>query len=97
MHGVAQVQGLSQEIQNFSNIMVYPMQELEDCRDELLDDTKLDRPKQILEMLVTKKVSTTLDAMISLGALKSYHFLDTKLIVLKGILEGRAIKVLFDS
>ena len=68
----------------------------EDSEEDLLD-SRVESPQHILAILVTNKVPSLPDAMLSLGAQKGYQFPDTKLIVLKRIVNQHPFKVLFDT
>ena len=61
-----------------------PMQELEGCEDDLLEDVPRDHSHQILMMIVTKKVLNVPDVVLSPGAQRGYRFLDMESIVCKG-------------
>ena len=57
-----------------------------------------DQPVQrILAVSVTRKVPTAPEVVLSVGAQKGYQFPDTELVVLKGIVQGTPVKVLFDT
>ena len=78
-------------------IVINPVQVSEDSGDDLLDDTPQDHPKRILAITVTKKVPTVPDVVLSPRTQQGYQFLDTKLIVMKGTLQGVLVKILFDT
>ena len=79
-----------------ANMMLNPVPETEDSEEDLLD-SPMESPQHILAILVTKKVPSLPDAVLSPGAQKGYQFPDTELIVLKGTVNQHPVKVLFDT
>ena len=65
-----------------ANMMLNPLGETENSEEDLLD-SPVESPQHILAILVTQKVSSLPDVVLSLGPQKGYQFLNTKLIVQK--------------
>ncbi|MCO5612452.1 hypothetical protein L7F22_066719 [Adiantum nelumboides] len=81
-----------------ANMVVNPMQEVDDSEEDLLDSPyPSPKSQRILAISVTKKVSSVPDAVLSPGAQQGYQFPDTELIVLKGTLNDKPVKILFDT
>ncbi|MCO5549350.1 hypothetical protein L7F22_002820 [Adiantum nelumboides] len=81
-----------------ANMVVIPLQEVDDSEKDLLDSPDPSPQSQrILAILVTKKIPIVPDAVLSPGAQQGYQFPDTELIVLKGTLKDKPIKILFDT
>ncbi|MCO5597304.1 hypothetical protein L7F22_051380 [Adiantum nelumboides] len=79
-------------------MVVNPMQEVDDSEEELLGTPEpTPHSQRILAISVTKKVSSVPDAVLSPGAQQGYQFPDTELIVLKGTLNDKPVKILFDT
>ena len=78
-------------------MVVNPLQDADDSdKDLLVADSSPLRPR-ILAISVTKKVSTIPDAVLSPGAQRGYQFPDTELIVLKGTVQDKPVRILFDT
>ncbi|MCO5611293.1 hypothetical protein L7F22_065545 [Adiantum nelumboides] len=80
-------------------MIVNPMQSVEEEHDDLEESSPHDSDchGRILAVTVTKKLSHVPDAILSREAQKGYQFADTELIVMKGIVAGRPVRVLFDT
>ena len=79
-----------------ANMMLNPLPETKDSEEDLLD-SHVESPQHIIAILVTKKVPSLPDAVLSLRAQKIYQFLDTKLIVLKGTVNQHPFNILFGT
>ncbi|MCO5555871.1 hypothetical protein L7F22_009416 [Adiantum nelumboides] len=81
-----------------ANMVVNPMQEVDDSEEELLGTPEpTPHSQRILAISVTKKVSSVPDAVLSPRAQQGYQFPDTELIILKGTLNDKPVKILFDT
>ena len=77
-------------------MVVNPMQEAKESEEDLLDHADQHFPQRIQAILVTKKVPSMPNAVLSPVAQQGYQFLDIELIVLKGYVQEQPIKILFD-
>ncbi|MCO5578044.1 hypothetical protein L7F22_031882 [Adiantum nelumboides] len=82
-----------------AQMIVNPMQSVEEEHDDLEESLPhdSDRHGRILAVTVTKKLSHVPDAVLLREAQKGYQFADTELIVMKGIVAGHPVRVLFDT
>ena len=74
------------------------VQEVEQTSEDLDESPPYDSGPHgwIISVMVTK-VSIVPDAILSPEAQKGYQFADTKLILMKGIVANRPVRVLFDT
>ncbi|MCO5551664.1 hypothetical protein L7F22_005168 [Adiantum nelumboides] len=80
-----------------ASMVLNPLSEEEEEEEDLLSSDFDPSPQRILAVSVTKKVSSVPDVYLSPGAQKGYQFPDIALIVMNGSVEGKHVKVLFDT
>ena len=96
MPRATQVQGLSQEVQDYSQHGIIQGKK---WRRMSAEESPSDsgHPSRILNVSVTKKVPNVPNAVLSHGAQRGYQFPDSELIVMRGTVADHPVRILFDT